>query len=465
MPDQLVWLMPRAAARIAVIGAGASGTLMALHLATHLPPGAQVLLCEAREFACGAAYASGCTRHLLNVRAANMSAFPDDPAHFERFLADAATAPEEVRVTPSGTFAARAVYRRYLCSLFEQAKAMGSARMTTLRAEIVDLIEESGGWRMIAADGAEWRADGVVLALGNLPSRPAASPLHVSNPWAPGALDGLRPDLPVLIVGAGLTMYDLALQLHEQGFSGPVIAVSRRGLLPHPHAPSAPWPTPDLATAERASVRRLLQRVRAEVRGAAAAGVDWRGVIDSLRPITASLWQGWDAAERRRFLRHVRPYWDIHRHRAAAPLVDAITALRDCGYLRTQQARVVASRDLDGLAHVTLRPRGAARNTQIVVQRVIRATGLERLDAADSRLIAALLRRKLARADALGIGLDVGEDFRVRDQGGLPAAGLWALGPLVRGVFWECIAVPDIRRQAAALAVAIATAPTPARAV
>jgi len=52
------------------------------------------------------------------------------------------------------------------------------------------------------------------------------------------------------------------------------------------------------------------------------------------------------------------------------------------------------------------------------------------------------------RPDPLGIGLDVTRSLQVVDCEGHAVANLWALGPLVRGVFWECVAVPDIRLQA-----------------
>jgi uncharacterized NAD(P)/FAD-binding protein YdhS len=438
---------------VAVIGAGFSGTMVALHLAATLPPDRGVLLFERDAFASGTAYATTNAGHLLNVRAANMSAFPDRPAHFEHWLAQRRDhAAADIRDTAAGAFVSRRLYGAYLTDLLQQAVAGAAGRLAKLPAEIVDLERGADGWRLRAADGRTHAAAGVVLAIGNLPPVAAEHRLHCANPWAPGVTEGLRPDLPVLILGTGLTMVDLALQLAESGFPGPVIALSRRGLPPQRHAPAAPWPTPALTEAERGSLSRLLARLRAEVRAAQAQGIGWRGVIDSLRPITSDIWAALPAAERERFLRHARPFWDVHRHRLAPPVADRLHAMLDAGFLRIARGRMLGMSFAADRVTATIRRRGAAGTERLDVQRVIRATGLRTAADGDSRLVRALCGRGLARLDAGALGLDVTERLEVRDGSGDIAPGLWALGPIVRGVVWECIAVPDIRVQAAAVA-------------
>ncbi len=442
---------------VAVIGAGFSGTMVALHLAERLPAERPVLLCERAAFACGPAYASRNAAHLLNVRAANMSAFPDRPAHFEHWLAaQPEIAPEQLRQSDAGLFVSRGLYGRYLCDLLDRAVTGAAGRLQKLAAEIVDLERDGDGFRLHLAGGGSRRAASVVLALGNLPPRANGSDLHRTNPWAAGVTDGLRPDLPVLILGCGLTMVDLALELRDAGFAGPVIALSRRGLLPHGHAPARPWQTPDLCDAERGSLALLLQRVRWEVRRAEARGGDWRGVVDSLRPVTADIWRRLPPPERDRFLRHLRPYWDIHRHRLAPPVADRLAALLADGWLQVRRGRVEAMQVLGDHLALSLRRRGADESETLTVQRVISATGLQSAAEADSKLVRALCRRGLARLDAKAFGLDVTDSLAVRDASGQPVAGLWALGPVVRGVFWECIAVPDVRLQARSVAETVA---------
>jgi uncharacterized NAD(P)/FAD-binding protein YdhS len=445
---------PAGAARrpVVVVGSGFSGTMVALHLATRLPQDQPILLCERARLACGPAYATPNACHLLNVRAANMSAFPRQPEHFQDWLTTACNCPEEVEHTDAGLFASRGLYGRYLFSLLQSAISGAPARVRLLQADVMDIVPEGGGYRLLTADGASHAAAAVVLAIGNLPAVGAETALHRTNPWAPGVTADLRPDLPVLIVGTGLTMVDLALELRNSGFRGPVIALSRRGLLPHRHAATRKWPTPGFSAAERASLPLLLARVRQEVRDAAAVGVDWRSVVDSLRPITATLWRGLAIAEQRRFLRHLRPFWDIHRHRLSAPVARRLdTMLRD-GELTVRRGRILDIRCGEGGAEVCYRPRGAVTPERLTVQRVINATGLQSAENADSPLLRALSGRRLIRFDPLAMGLDVTDALQVMDGDGRPHTNFWALGPIVRGVFWECVAVPDIRAQAETVA-------------
>lgn len=442
---------------VAVIGAGFSGIMTAIHLAAALPPDRQILLCETGTPGRGAAYSTTSAAHLLNVRAANMSAFPRQPDHFERWLAARpADALGEVHRTQAGQFASRGLYGCYLSSLLDAAVAGHPGRLRIECGEVTDLVPEDGRYRVVFADGHAVPAAGAVLAAGNLAPPEAGSPLYRSNPWAPGTLDGLRPDVPLLILGTGLTMVDLAVDLRRSGFPGPVIALSRRGLTPHWHAGTQSWPTPNFKPAERASVLRLLVRVRQEVQSAAQLGLDWRSVVDSLRPVTAELWQGLDLTERRRFLRHLRPYWDVHRHRLAGPVADELGVMLASGFLTIRRGRVAGIARQDDLACVTIRPRGSDAIERLMVQRVIDATGLRGAGAAASPLIANLRRRGLMRLDALEAGLDVTGNLEVLGASGAVTPNLWALGPIVRGVFWECIAVPDIRVQADSLARQIA---------
>jgi uncharacterized NAD(P)/FAD-binding protein YdhS len=448
---------------IAVIGAGFSGTMATLHLLRRLPSDQPVLLCErAPEFGRGVAFAPGDNEHLLNVRAANMSALADEPLHFQDWIQDRVAAGrvmDGLHKTSAGLFASRGLYGLYLRAILEQVmrESAGHARLRLLPDEVTDIAPAAGGgYTLVCASGQKLGAAGVVLAVGNLPAKEGDDPRICTYAWSDKARAPLASDLPVLIVGTGLTMVDIAVRLRRNAFKGGIIALSRGGLLPQRHAALKPWPTADISRAEETSLLALTIRVRREIRAAAAQGVDWRAVIDSMRPVTARLWQAMPLAERRRFLRHVRRYWDVHRHRMAPPHADLIDAMLADGSLTVTAGRIRRMEPGADAVRVTYAPRHGGGECRVEVQRVIMAAGLENMSGTRDPLLQRLLHRGLVRMDGQGMGIDVTDDLAVLQADGRPATNIWALGPIVRGVFWECIAVPDIRVQAGQVAASIA---------
>ncbi|TXN22449.1 FAD/NAD(P)-binding protein [Methylobacterium sp. WL9] len=443
---------------IAVIGAGFSGTMAAIQLLEALPRERPVLLCERSEsFARGLAYGTGDFGHFHNLRAANMSAFPDRPRHFEDWLArNAACLPPEeavgIRATPAGTFASRPLYGRYLSEILTETVTNGGPpRLRLVNDAVTDLVPSAGGFSLRTEGGLGLPVAGAVLAMGNLAGTGEPHSAHRADIWAPETIGRLQPDQPVLVVGTGLTMIDAVVSLRRRGFAGPIVALSRRGLLPNTHAPAAAHPVPNLTAADLSSLATLSRRLHASAR---AASDDWRSVVDALRPVTDFIWRSLPHSERGRFLRHLRPFWDVHRHRSAPPAADAIDREIADGRLTVRAGRILSIADEATQAVVTLRPRGAAEPERLAVQCILDATGIGRVGETTDPLLRRLIDRGLVRPGAFGLGLDVGADFRARGQ--RQAGPVWTLGPLMRGALWECIAVPDIRNQAVDLAAGIA---------
>lgn len=425
---------------VAIIGAGFSGTLQAINLLRHDGPRA-TLIERAPVAGTGLAYGAAHPSHVLNVRAANMSAFPDDPGHFVRWLeargvADAAAA-----------FIPRVTYGEYLRELLESALRNSAGRLRLLRGEVTDL-EPGATLRITMADGSI-EADAAVLAVGNLPPHDPpgldaallASPRYCGDPWDARVPEGLADDDTVLVIGTGLTMVDVALLLDARGFRGRIVALSRRGLLPRPHAPMGDWQRIDerpdtIATA-------LLRRVRA--RGEA---IGWRSAVDELRPFTQGMWANASEAERARFLRHLRPWWDVHRHRLAPQVHARLTAMIERGQLHVVAAKTLGFAEEPGAIAVTLRRRGSDAAETLRVQRIVNCTGpLGDLARTTEPLLQRLAARGLIRADAAHLGIDVDNQGQTIAASGLPNPNLYALGPMTRGAFWEIVAVPDIRTQ------------------
>ena len=430
---------------VAIIGGGFSGTLQAVNLLRHEGP--RAILIERRpEIGKGIAYSAAHPHHLLNVRASNMSAFPDDPAHFLRWL--------ELRgMHDAGAFIPRVVYGEYLSDLLEQARQTSPGRLQVIQGDAIR-VDQAVDLTVSLRDGRPVQADAAVIALGNLPPFPpgrldpaAMGERYVANPWQGNLADGLADDDHIMIIGTGLTMVDTVLLLDAQGFKGNITALSRRGLLPRRHDVLAGH---HAASRERpaGALTQMLQQVRER---SAVAG--WHTAIDELRPHTKDVWLAAPEEQRLRFLRHLRPWWDVHRHRLAPAVADRIDTLRGDGRLQIVAGRTTLFEPADDKIRVTWQPRGEATSVQSLVRRVINCTGPHAdLSRSSEPLLVDLVQRGVIVADDLGLGIAVNHQAKIIGADGAVNNRLFALGPMTRGTFWEITAVPDIRHQTWTLA-------------
>ena len=454
---------------VAIIGGGASGLLTAIQLLSQSRRGGpRVYLIEKQDtFGFGAAYSTNDPSHLLNVRAGNMSGFPDQPRHFLDWLhADCkdGTAP----VTPS-CFVTRQTYGRYLRSILHGAVigAEAAGRFYVVPDEAVSIRAVPGGrFSIRLALGKDIEADCVVLAIGNPPPHPPgvsdgrvlASAHYVGDPWSTDMPFLAPEDGTTLILGTGLTMVDAVVSLERLGHRGPIVALSRRGLLPRRHASAAPShlpPAPPLTS----NIVADLRSVRRAMREQALRGHDWRDVIDALRPITAAYWRSLPRLEQQRFLRHLRAWWEVHRHRLApevADKLDALTKSRKLEILRGRVKSLSLTGDPCAPVCVIWTPHASGASVHMSVSRLINCMGPGHdLRHSPFPLIRQMLSDGFIRPDALGLGLAADGIGRVIGKRGRGEPALFAIGPITRGTFWEVTAIPDIRVKAAEAAKAI----------
>ena len=440
---------------VAIIGGGFSGTVLAVQLLRRSPGLTIGVIDKSSIPGRGLAYSTQYNCHLLNVPAGNMSALQDDPNHFLRW-ARANCGP----AVHAESFVPRMAYGRYIGSLLEEsALQQGAHSLQWFQEEAVSLTREDSRPVVLLKNGRELQAEVVILAIGNFPpGNPKISGLtgsrkkYVPFAWSPAALEGLDPNGSVLLIGSGLTSIDLAIALQARKFQGQIQIVSRHGLLPQRHQATEPWPQFWHAGSPR-SIRGLLHLIRNQVRAAAAKGVDWRAVINALRPVAQDIWKSLPHEERARFLRHARPYWEVHRHRIAFEIHNIVLRLISEDRLTIHAGRIVEYSEVGDHAVVVYRDRKNGTKQRLQVDRVINCTGSETdCRRIDDSLLTSLFLQGEARHDPLFLGLDVDSKGSVLNFNGVPSNSLFAIGPVKKGGLWETTAVPEIRKQAADLA-------------
>ncbi|HAI46671.1 MAG TPA: pyridine nucleotide-disulfide oxidoreductase [Stenotrophomonas sp.] len=440
---------------LAIVGGGAAGVLVALQALRGASSALQIALFEpASVLAQGIAYATPWPEHLLNVPAGRMSALPDAPDDFLDYLLQVDAFPGMPRDALAGQYAPRRCYAAYLQARLAEAQASSPAQFSVVHEAVTALQPGIATQQLMLADGEAWQARQVVLACGNsmrpLPATGADAlpPGKVVDAWDYDGVRLLAGDGDLAIIGSGLSMADSVVALANAGHRGRIHVLSRHALLPLPHAHGGtasfdPGPLPGLP------LRQAVRTLRGHAGDAVAQGLPWQSVMDRIRPLGQALWRGLEAADQRRFLRHVVRYWDVHRHRIAESVEAQLAALEQSGQLQRHRARLDTVLVLDGTLQV--HAHGAAGGLPpLRVGALINATGVEtRATAMRNPLVQQLLADGHARPGPHGLGLDTSvAHAELLAANGQPHPGIQVVGSLRIGTLWESLAIPELRVQA-----------------
>ena len=451
-------------ADVLIIGGGLSGTMLAVQL-LRLPGRRQTLVIEPRaELGRGEAYSAVELGHTLNGNAARMSVDPDNPDDLTQWLTEHIAAggwPEsaEQAVPISELFPPRGLFGVYAQQRLAEAKARSASTVEHVRAEVIDVQVDADSTLLTLDNGQRLRGNFAVLATGMFPA--ARTPqTHSSgvnaaavDPWDVATMRRLDPRSTVLIIGSGLTMVDAVVSLELAGHRGPIEIFSRHGLLPHVRRQPPAWD--DFLAADPAlrSPRQLLRELRRQCSIAQAQGIDWQAPLDTVRAHIGRLWSQASEREKRQFVRHVRPWWESHHHRSPPLSAQLVARLHEEGRLRIRAASFKGLVPAQSGVTIAVRQRGEQTLTQVTGAALINSSGIEY----DWRRVARplpqqLLKRGLIQPGPLALGIAADASGAVLDAQGQVSARLFAMGPPLRGMWWESTAVTDVALQAKALA-------------
>ncbi|HCT07693.1 MAG TPA: pyridine nucleotide-disulfide oxidoreductase [Pseudomonas sp.] len=451
-------------ADVLIIGGGLSGTMLAVQL-LRLPGQRQILVIEPRaELGRGEAYSAVELGHTLNGNAARMSVDPDNADDLTQWLTDYIGAggwPEsdQQHVPISELFPPRGIFGLYAQQRLSEAKALSASTVEHVRAEVVDLQVDQASTLLTLDNGQQLRGNYAVLATGMFPAartpQTESSGLNAASvdPWDVQAMRQIDPQAPVLIIGSGLTMVDAVVSLEQAGHRGPIEVFSRHGLLPHVRRQPPSWV--DFLAEDHGlrSPLQLLREVRRQCRIAIAQGIDWQAPLDTVRAHIGRLWSQASEREKRQFVRHVRPWWESHHHRSPPLSAQLVARLHGEGRLRIQAASYKGLEASTNGVTIRLRRRGEQAVTQVSGAALINSSGIEY----DWRRVARplpqqLLKRGLIKPGPLALGIAADPSGAVVDAQGQVSSRLFAMGPPLRGMWWESTAVTDVALQAKALA-------------
>lgn len=449
--------------RVIIIGGGVSGTLTAMRLVESIKDRASVALVERkpRQLQRGVAYSSRLSQQLLNVPAGQMSLFAERSDDFLDWLrAGPMPRAQDLDLVP------RNLFGDYVSDRSNAVIERHRGALRTVHGEAIALEHHPAhGYRIRLDDGRSIVADAVVLALGNAPpdhvpgldTTAREHPAYVPWPWAEHALGRIGPDDDVVFVGMGLTMVDLLFSMKDAGHRGAVTVISRNGRFPLPHALGHAWKLQQELPSAPYTISGLFRWVRQEVARADAAGVPWQAVFDAVKPMVREWWLGLALEERQRFLRHVRPIWEVHRHRMPAQVHERLTRAIAEGTVRNIAGRIGRIRVDDERLRIQFMERGSGAVREFWAKHVINCTGPQ----ADTRrldqpLLVDMLAMGFVCWDPLHMGIRTDPSGALVAASGRITENLFAIGPLCKPTLWECTAVPEIRLQADAIAAHIA---------
>ena len=447
---------------ITIIGGGASGSLLLINMLKYYEQNDVVIkwIEQSGEFGVGTAYSTDKDYQLLNVPANVMGLYHDYANDFFEWLLKKGYSYNEHDYVP------RKIYGDYLKeNLFNYLKNNQRIQLELIQAEVIDIdkadnLIDDKKYTLHLQNGKKISSDTVIFAIGNfLPSHPRVANMdyinserYFRNSWDNETINGIRKTDDVLIIGTGLTMVDKVLDLYHQNHKGKIYSLSRNGYLPFTHYPCSrhqryPDYTNELIASENA--KDLFSIIRKHIDIGIKSGIDWRVVVDTIRPSLPAIWDSLSLKEKKQFYRHLGSLWTVVRHRIPVICADIIHLLRDKKQLYILGGRLREINAVEKGFSVTYTNRETLENKELVVQKIVNCTGPQlNLANIESTLLKNLLQKGFINIDELALGFDALPDGTLLDKNKKLMPEFYTIGNGLKGILFESTAIPEIRLQA-----------------
>jgi len=442
---------------VAIVGGGFTGAVFAIHLSRMARRTLTISVVEPRPVVGhGIAYGTNDPDHRLNGPIDVHMVYPDAPGDLrEWFLSGGGLDRDpEAQVSDGAIYIRRSDFGRYVSEQFEAhvARNPSNSAINHCRGQVIDIGKSMGRYELTLKDGGQISTKNVVVAASyEQPASPAVfqgeiarHPGFIGDPWDMARIATIPADAKVLVLGAAQTGSEVVAGLLRRDHRGPITAISRHGLRPRSRPAGALPPSASLT--ERVNrpcslftedhgrfdtLLELFRTLRRETRKVEQAGGTWAEPFGDLRD---SLWEVWPALplkEKRRFMRHLRRWYDVHRFQLPPQVESCIKASEDIGQVRFRAAAAEVAEVRDGALAVTLRSRGGSGGRPEKFDTVINCTGpAAHPDRSGNPVLRSLIARGFAVPHEAGVGLDIDADNHAIGKNCRPDPRLYVVGPL-----------------------------------
>lgn len=465
---------------VTIVGGGFSGASTAIQLirASKIP--LAITLVESQQRAGpGLAYSTQDPDHRLNGPTWGHSIDPLDAGHFTRWCeAREIFKHDPQALRPDGTaFVRRHDYGDYIEDTL-RAHAFWPATGSTisiLHDRAVSASQRGDTLTVLTEGGRALESKMLIVATGNalpklqapLEASLASHPAVIENPLDTAQLLDIPSRARVLLIGSGLTALDVLSTLQRQGHEGQIVAISRRGLRPRPQAtlltPATPAsgrenldrllaPAPTFLTQSGVAptLRSWVRALRSRIREVERQGGNWYAAFDELRDSVWQLWPRLPTAQKRRFLKKMRTWYDVHRFRAP-PQNDAIVcAAEAAGRIEFRATRLLSVLPLEGKRTLQIRFKGAggASDREEEFDTIVNCTGLDVASRlASNPFLLSLVKQQWLKPDDCGVAFAVDANCNAVGGDGVTRPTIRLIGPLTAGTFGDPLGAMFIAAQ------------------